>query len=150
MVARQEFLRGLTGQAQFRLGPRRHDDFAPQHFSAELPAAGGAPLRGVELTFGGLEASARFGSEENLLVTGGQRAETADDAIHPLAHRAIGVVVEGIHADVTKTMFFGVAVPPLPHSRRAVAHGVEPGRIVFLQQDLVSQIGAAESGEHGQ
>ena len=47
-------------------------------------------------------------------------------------------------------MLFGVAVPTLPHGRRAIAHGVEPGRIVLLQENLVSEVGATEAGEHGQ
>ena len=150
MASRGQRFRWLSGEPQFGFGSRGHFDFAAQRFAADLPAAGDAALRGVEFALRGGQAATGFGGEEDLFVAGSQPTDAADDGIHPLAHRAVGVVVEGIHADVAEAVLFGVAVPTLPHGRRAVAHGVEPGRIVLLQENLVGQIGAAEASKHGQ
>ena len=58
MTAGSERFRPLSRQVQFRARAVRWDrDLAPQGFAAELPAAGGAALRGSELEVGRREAA---------------------------------------------------------------------------------------------
>ena len=93
------------------------------------------------------QAASRFGGEEDLFKSRSHRADPADHGVHPLAHSAVGVVIKRVHADITKAVLFGVAVPTLPHGGRAVFHGVEPGWVVLLEKKAVREIGPTKAGQ---
>ena len=95
------------------------------------------------------QAASRFGGEEDLFKSRSHRADPADHGVHPFAHSAVGVVIKRVHADITKAVLFGVAVPTLPHGGRAVFHGVEPRRIVLLEKKTVGEIGPTKACKDG-
>ena len=59
------------------------------------------------------------------------------NAIHPIANRSVGVMIEGIHRRALKTAVRLDAVPTLPDGRGAFRHGIEPGGIFFAVQEHV-------------
>src|SRR5690606_37478172 len=69
-------------------------------------------------------------------------------AVHPIADRAVGVVVERIHAVVLKAAIRFDAVPALPDRCRALFDGVEPGWIRLLQKQRVGGVQMPVLGEH--
>ena len=95
------------------------------------------------------QAASRFGGEENLFKARSHRTDSADHGVHPLPDGPVGVVVEGVHADIAESVLFGVAVPTLPHGGRAVFHGVEPRGIILLKKKAVGEIGPTKAGKDG-
>ena len=56
-------------------------------------------------------------------------------------------MVEAVHAHRTKTRRLHVAVPTLPDRRRALIDGIEPARVLVLEQERVGDVGHAVLGE---
>src|ERR1019366_6005413 len=72
------------------------------------------------------------------------RIYTRRIAIDPVSHRAIGVVVVGVHAGVGLHL---VAVPALPHGPRTVANEIPPRGIFRVEKKLVSKLDVAGLGQ---
>ena len=93
------------------------------------------------------QAASRFGGEKDLLKARGHRANAPDHGVHPFSHSTVGIVVKRVHADITKAVLFGVAVPTLPHSSRAVFHSVEPRGIILLEKKAVGEVSPSKAGQ---
>ena len=115
--------------------------------AAEPPPAGGQTVRGLQGSGRLGQSAARFRGEEDFFEARSQRADAADHRVHPFAHGPVGVVVEGVHADVTEAVLLGVAVPTLPHRGGPVFDRVEPRWVMLLQKKTISEIGPAETGQ---
>ena len=73
----------------------------------------------------------------------GQGINTGRVPIDPIGHRAVGVVIVGVHAGIPAHL---VAVPPLPHGGGAMIDQVSPRGVFRIQQQAVGNI--AVSGIH--
>ncbi len=60
--------------------------------------------------------------------------------VHPVAYRAVRIVVEGIHARILKRAVGFDSVPALPYRRGAFLDGVEPGRIGVLEKQVIGHV----------
>ena len=78
------------------------------------------------------------------------RLDARADVEHPLAHRAVGVVVEAVHVRGPHGAVGLEAVPVLPHGGGAAGDGVEPGGELRLQQQRVGQVRIAVLREGAQ
>ena len=56
-------------------------------------------------------------------------------------------MIEGIHADRPQRAIRLDRIPALPNRGRAVAHRVEPGRIVLVEQQPPGHVGPADGGQ---
>ena len=65
----------------------------------------------------------------------------------PLAHAAVGIVVEAVHAARTHTVFQRVAVPTFPDGGRTVVDGVKPARVLALEKQVVGDVRHPVLGE---
>ena len=66
---------------------------------------------------------------------------------HPFQYRAVGVMVEGIHARVSESLVERVRVPAFPHGGCALVDRIEPGRITVLEQQGVGDVRAPAFGK---
>ncbi len=84
-----------------------------------------------------------------MLISGINRVRSyaGDTFVHPLPDRAVGIVVEGVHARVAESILAAVAVPALPHRGGALVDGEEPRRISFLETTACRPVRSAPSGQ---
>ena len=68
--------------------------------------------------------------------------------VHPLLHCAVGIVVEGVHANVAEAGCLGVGIPTFPDGGSTLMHAVQPGRILGLEQQRVCKVVFAELSQH--
>src|SRR5215218_5874511 len=122
-------LRGgkVHGSASVRGNAHRHAHAA----GLELPARRGVAVRGHQLGAGRGETATGLRLHHDVLEAGSGlvEIEASDGANHPVADRAVGVVIEGVHPDVLEALVRLLAVPALPDRRCALGDGIQPGRI---------------------
>src|SRR5205085_8466694 len=86
-----------------------------------------------------LESAAGKGAQDEMFVSRMRIVvvDAEDDARHPFADRADGVMVERVHSLVLKTAPFDVSVPALPYGRRAVVYRILPRGKAALVDEMV-------------
>ena len=68
----------------------------------------------------------------------------------PLAHAAIGIVVEAVHTAGAHTGILHIAVPAFPDGGGAVIHGVQPAGVLPLEKEFICNVlhmGFREGGQ---
>ena len=78
---------------------------------------------------------------------GGVEVDSGDGLVEPCADRAVGVVVEGVHADVLEALVVGPAVPAFPNRGRTLGDGVEPAWPLLLGEEVEGDVVSAVAGE---
>ena len=130
-----------------RRGVGRHNNFPFETAIAEFPRTDDFAVDGVQLGARLFEFAAGLRREEDVLVARlrGIDLDAGDDLIQPAADRAVGVVVEGVHALVLEALFGRPTVPAFPNGRGALRDGVEPGWPLLLVQQFIGDVDTAET-----
>ena len=89
--------------------------------------------------------------EDDVLETGLRHIplDAGHRAVHPREYRAVGVVVEGVHAGGAEAVLLRVGVPALPDRRRALVDGVEPRGVLVLEEKRVGHVRRAHVVREG-
>ena len=88
--------------------------------------------------------------DEDVLVAGGALVglDAGHHPVHPLADRAVRVVVERVHRAVLEAAVRLLAVPPLPDRGGALLHRVEPRRVLLAVEQQVRLVQIAVPAQH--
>ena len=95
-----------------------------------------------------LQPSVRLRGDTHLRETGLLRFDPGGFLVNPVCHRAVGVMVEGVHVRAPEIAVFHDAVPVLPHGGRALRYRIEPGRIFGAKEQGIGQIRMAVAAQH--
>ena len=85
------------------------------------------------------QSAAGHGCNAERLVAGFGHFQTAHTGVEPVAHRAVGIVIEGYHITlrIDRTIR-AQGIPTLPDGGGTTEHRIQPGRIGFLHQQVIS------------
>ena len=121
---------------------RRHGDLPVKATGAQPPGAGNLPVRRRQSRPSRGEAASGAGLQQDVLVPGPLRIDlqTGHHPVQPGADGAIGVMVERIHGGILGAALRRPAVPALPDGGGSLRDGIQPGRALFLVQELVGNV----------
>ena len=87
------------------------------------------------------QSAAGHGCNAERLVAGFGHFQTAHTGVEPVTHCAIGIVIEGYHIALRiDGTVRAQGIPTLPDGGGTTEHGIQPGRIGFLHQKVISHI----------
>ena len=126
-------------------GIRRNRDQPGYGRSFHVPGGSYLTVRGLIAEVETSQPIVEIGMEVDRVeaCVSGQGINTGRVPVDPIGHRAIGIVIVGVHTRVPAHL---VAVPSLPHGGGAMIDQVSPRGIFRIQQQAVGNI--AVSGIH--
>ena len=141
--------RDVDGQAEARAGGKC-PALDAIGLALGVPIGVDGPVDRLVRAFGVVDPTPRRRLDTDLLVPRRRGRDAADVAVHPVAHGAVGVVVEGVHVDVAEAAVGHDRVPALPHRGRALLDLIAPRRILSAHQQLPGDIVAPDRAERRQ
>ena len=73
-----------------------------------------------------LDAFDKHGADQDLLISRLKLVNAGDLPVHPVAHRAVSIMVQGIHARFVKCAVRFYGIPSLPDCRSPHIHCIQP------------------------